>query len=116
MRCTKLLSLLMMICSLEYLALVVGQEVSLWDENLVATCGNSTNTDCFDARMEEIFANLTQLYNPEGGFSNISYLDHHIYESTCPLDLTVTLNSILKLSATNYSQSEIDTIKAFPYN
>lgn len=89
---------------------------SFWEADLTAACGTLNDTDCVDRHMSAIWSNLTRLYNPEGAiYSNLSYLDHHLYkpktEQTHPND---TLANILKLYPGNYSDEEIDIIKAFP--
>ena len=97
-----------------YLTLVTCQEASIWEAELTEACGNTTDIDCVDKHMSEIFSNLTRLYNPDGGYSNLSYLDHHHYGPKDRVETNVTLEEILKLSPTKYNQSEIDIIKAFP--
>ena len=102
-----------------YLPLIVSQDVSIWDADLAAACGNTTDTECVDRHMSEIFSNLTRLYNPDGGYSNnLTYLDHHHYGPTnmsYAQMLNATLEAMLKFdTATKYNQSEIDIVKAFP--
>ncbi|KAH9394750.1 hypothetical protein TYRP_004807 [Tyrophagus putrescentiae] len=96
---------------------ILAQNDSFWEADLTAACGSPLNdTDCIDRHMTTIFSNLTRLYNPEGAiYSNLSYLDHHLYKPHSTVhSLNDTLASILRTYPGNYSDAEMDILKAFP--
>ena len=102
------------------------QELPSWMQGINLEMANSTNItdcgtdennemECLDQRINQIFVNLNRLYSPEQAYTNISYLNHHIFNSTTLPSINSTIQEIFNSTVTEYSQPEINIIKTFPW-
>ncbi|KAF7492763.1 hypothetical protein SSS_03103 [Sarcoptes scabiei] len=81
-------------------------------------CRGREDMECLDQRINELFVNINRFYSPyDGGYIDISYLNHWLYNSTKPFDknhFDELIAEILSNKADQYKDHEIRVIKSFP--